>query len=58
MEKWIQGAHLKKGALHHALKVPQGEPIPAEKMMEAAHSNSPHMRRMANFAKTAKHFGK
>lgn len=56
VDKWVSHLHLKKGALHRALKVPEDQPIPADKMQEAAHSNSPHMRRMANFAKVSEHF--
>ena len=53
-EKFIQAAHLKKGALHRALHVPEGEKIPASKLLTALHSSNAHMRRMANMAKTLK----
>lgn len=46
--------HLKKGALHKALGVPQGKPIPAGKLEKASHSKSGLMRKRANFAKVAK----
>ena len=31
-EKWVQKMHMKKGALHSMLGVPQGEKIPAGKL--------------------------
>jgi len=49
--KWIQHAHVKKGGLHKALHVPQGEKIPTAKLNKAVHSKSPHTRHMAQFAK-------
>jgi len=49
--KWIQHAHVKKGGLHKALHVPQGEKIPATKLNKALHSKNPHMKHMAQFAK-------
>lgn len=48
---FIQGMHLKKGALHRALGVPEGQKIPAEKLAAARNSDNPHVRRMANTAK-------
>ena len=57
-EHWIQGMHMKRGGLHKALGVPQGEEIPHDKMVEAAHSTKPHVRRMANLAKTLKKLGR
>jgi hypothetical protein len=39
-----------KGMLHRALGIPEGEPIPHDRLMEAKNSNDPHIRRMANFA--------
>jgi hypothetical protein len=52
-EKWIQGAHVdrNKGGLHKALHVPQGETIPKSKIASATHSDNPHTRHMAQFAK-------
>lgn len=49
---WIK--QLKKGALHRALGVPEGENIPASKMEEAKHSQNPKVRRMADTAETLK----
>lgn len=43
--------HLRKGGLHRALGVPEGEKIPAEKL-EVKDSDSTHMKHMKNFAKT------
>jgi hypothetical protein len=34
-EKWIQKAHIKKGALHKELGVPEGKKIPAKKLEKA-----------------------
>jgi hypothetical protein len=44
--------HLRKGGLHRALHVPEGEKIPAEKLAAAKHSSNPHIVHMANFAHT------
>lgn len=48
--------HLRKGGLHRALHVPEGEKIPASKIEAATHSSNEHVRHMANFAKTMKGF--
>jgi len=37
-KKWIQGMHMKKGALHKELGVPEGKKIPAKKLAKAAHA--------------------
>ena len=50
--KWIQGAHIKKGALHRQLGVPEGQKIPAAKLAKASHSDNPTLARRANLAKT------
>lgn len=34
-EKWIQAAHIKKGALHKQLGVPEGKKIPEKKLKAA-----------------------
>jgi hypothetical protein len=44
--------HLRKGGLHRALGVPEGETIPKEKIEAASHSENAHVAHMANFAKT------
>jgi hypothetical protein len=54
--KWIQGAHIEKGALHRELHVPEGEPIPAKKLAKASHSDNPTLRKRAALAKTLKGF--
>lgn len=36
MAKWIQKMHMKKGALHRELGVPEGEKIPESKLQAAA----------------------
>lgn len=45
---------LKKGALHSALGVSQGEKIPENKLESALGSKNPLMRKRANFAINAK----
>lgn len=57
-EKWIQGAGIKKGKLHAALGVPQGEKIPAKKLAKGAKSKSPTVRKEVALAKTLKSFKK
>jgi hypothetical protein len=44
--------HLRKGGLHRALHVPEGETIPAEKLAAARNSSNAHVAHMANFAHT------
>lgn len=47
--------HLRRGGLHKALGVPEGDKIPEDKL--AVHENdSEHMKHMKNFAKTMKGF--
>lgn len=48
--------HLRKGGLHRALHVPEGEKIPASKIEAAKHSKNEHVRQMANFAHTMSKF--
>lgn len=57
-EKFIQNMHMHKGALHRALGVPENEKIPANKMQEALHSESGHVRKMAHLAETLEKFHK
>lgn len=45
-----------EGLLHQKLHVPQGQPIPESKLEKAKHSESPALRKEANFAENAKHF--
>ena len=35
-KNWIQAAHLKKGALHRDLGIPEGEKIPHKTLLKAA----------------------
>ena len=44
--------HLRKGGLHKALHIPEGEKIPAERLEAAKNSPNEHVRHMANFAHT------
>lgn len=44
--------HLRKGGLHRALHIPEGEKIPAERIEAAKNSSNPHVAHMANFAHT------
>lgn len=50
--------HMRKGGLHRALHVPEGQKIPAEKIEAAKHSKNEHVQHMANFATTLKGLGK
>ena len=66
MANWIQGAHLKKGTLHHALRIPQDQKIPVGLLNEirvtevGGHVHGPHgwvpvtrgLKKMANLART------
>lgn len=55
-DKWIADAVSKnKGALHRKLGVPEGEKIPAKKLVKAEHSKSPKLRKEADLANTLKH---
>lgn len=51
---WIQGMHMKKGALHRELGVPAGEKIPEHKLSKAAHSDYPKLAKRAKLAETLK----
>lgn len=51
-KKWIQGMHMKKGALHKELGVPQGKKIPEKKLAKATHSSNPTLSRRAHLART------
>ncbi len=54
--KWIQKSHMKKGALHEDLDVPEGKKIPKSKLKKAEHSSNPKIRRRARLAETLKSF--
>lgn len=49
---------LRKGRLHRALHVPEGEKIPAAKLEAARHSSNSAIAHMANFAHTLSGFSK
>lgn len=51
--KWIQGMHMKKGALHKELGVPEGKKIPAKKLAKAAKAGGKEGKR-ARLAETLK----
>lgn len=57
-EKWIQKMHMKKGALHKDLGVPEGKKIPEKKLEKAEHSKNPTVRKRAHLAETLKHMHK
>ena len=50
--------HLKKGGLHRALHVPEGDKIPEEKLEAARNSSNPHIKKMAELAHTMAGWGK
>ena len=52
-KKWIQGTHMKKGALHKQLGIPEDEKIPAEMLTKAAKEPG-KLGRRARFAQTLK----
>lgn len=58
VEKWIQKAIKRPGALHQKLHVPLNEKIPEKKITKAMHSSSPLLRQEANFAHTLKRINK
>lgn len=51
-EKWIQKMHMKKGALHEELGVPEGKKIPKSKIKKAEHSKNPTLAKRAHLAET------
>lgn len=57
MDKWIQNVHMKKGALHREMGVPEGDKIPAEKL-EAASKKGGKIGRRARFAQELEGFKK
>jgi hypothetical protein len=54
-KKWIAGMHLKKGALHQEMGVPEGQKIPEGKL-EAAASKPGLLGKRARLAETMKGF--
>lgn len=57
-KKWIQAMHMKKGALHEELGVPEGKKIPASKLKKAEHSKNPLLKKRATLAATLKGLSK
>ncbi len=55
-KKWIAGATGKKGALHKALHVPEGEKIPESKL-KAAEKKGGKVGKEARLAETLKGLG-
>ena len=53
---FIQDMHMKKGALHRELGIPQGTKIPQKTLNRATHSENPLLRKRANLAKTLEGF--
>jgi hypothetical protein len=53
-KKWIQKMHMKKGALHESLGVPEGKKIPEKKLVKAEHSKNPTTKKRAQLAETLK----
>lgn len=53
-DKWIQDAHIKKGALHKQLGVPEGQKIPESKL-KAAEEKGGKLGKRAHLAETLKH---
>ena len=49
---------LRKGGLHKALHIPEGETIPADRLEAARNNKNEHIAHMANFAHTMKGFKK
>jgi hypothetical protein len=47
---WIENAHIKKGALHKELGVPEGSKIPQKRLKAAEHSGNKLERERADFA--------
>jgi hypothetical protein len=52
-EKWIQGMHMKKGALRKEMGIPEGKKIP-EKKLEAAAKKPGKEGKRARLAETLK----
>lgn len=56
-KKWIQGMHMKKGALHKEMHVPAGKKIPAKRLKAAAKKGG-KLGKRARLAETLKGFHK
>lgn len=51
-KKWIQAAHIKKGALKKELGIPADKKIPEKKLKKAEHSKDPVLKKRAVLAET------
>lgn len=49
-------SHVNQGGLHRALGIPEGQDIPYEKKVEAAHSKNKHMAAMGRLAVAMHHW--
>jgi hypothetical protein len=56
MAKGGKIGHIKKGALHKELGVPEGKKLTSKELSKAKHSESPLERKRATFAENAKHW--
>ena len=57
-DNWIENMHMKKGALHRELNVPEGKKIPQKKIEKAENSKNPTERKRAMLAETLKNMHK
>ena len=57
-DNWIEKMHMKKGALHKELNVPEGKKIPEKKLEKAEKSKNPTERKRAMLAETLKNMHK
>ena len=57
-DNWIEKMHMKKGALHRELNVPEGKKIPEKKIEKAEKSKNPTERKRAMLAETLKNMHK
>jgi len=54
-KNFIQEMHMKKGALHEQLHIPEGRKIPEARLHKAEHSRDPLLRKRATLADTLRH---
>lgn len=52
-EKWIQDAHIKKGALHREMGIPESKKIPEGRLKKAEHAGG-KLGKRARMAETLK----
>lgn len=51
-KRFIQAMHMKKGALHKELHIPESKKIPAKRLDKAIKSSNPTLVRRARLART------